>query len=692
MLTQGRSLSGNERNCCYLNLGASPRSAGRFANISAVSGLDYPDDGRGLVVLDWDHDGDLDLWLSNRNAPRLRLMRNDTPTRNHWVALRLVGNGTTCNRDAIGARVEVVLKESKVESPGSREKDVSLSGSGLSTGDTGPSSTLDSRPLIKTLRAGEGFLSQSSKWVHVGLGERDQIEKIVVRWPTRDDSVQEFTGLAVDQRYRLVQGHETAELVTPRAVTVKLTPSQPKVPPATDTARVPAVTLLKPPQWQFQDVDGRYVRTGAGRPVLVMLWASWCKPCLKEIKELCDRAAEIRQAGIEVVALAVDGLGDDDSDPEAARAMLERLQFPFVNAQTSKRRTKQLVANMQSYHDVLVRLDRPLPVPSSFLIDSKGFVSVMYRGRLSVDDLLADIGHTQRTFVERWLQAAPLPGRTIQHENILRTRRSVEASVYYRFASQESSAGSQDAEIYYLKQALRLDPESHHVHQSLGEIYFLRDEIPAAAHHYHQAVRLEPNEAVNCHGLGRVYNRVGKYDLALPNFTRAISLDPQLTDAYRQRAAVHYALGNYMPALEDCVKAIELEPQVAEAYTTRGQVYVELGNHDLAIRDFEYATKLTPDYVWAYYNLAWNLATCADPSYRSGERAVTVATRACELTGWNNRLALEALAAACAENGQFDAAIGWQTKAIELAPKAVAVELRSRLNLYRIKKPYHKAQ
>ena len=75
MMKGGRSFSANERNCCFLNMGAAPAAAGRFANISAVSGLDYPDDGRAVALVDWDQDGDLDMWISNRNAPRLRLMR-----------------------------------------------------------------------------------------------------------------------------------------------------------------------------------------------------------------------------------------------------------------------------------------------------------------------------------------------------------------------------------------------------------------------------------------------------------------------------------------------------------------------------------------------------------------------------------------------------------------------------------------
>ncbi len=62
MFAGGRSFSGNERNCCYLNTTFEPTIPGRFANISGSSGLDFPDDGRALAVTDWDQDGDLDLW------------------------------------------------------------------------------------------------------------------------------------------------------------------------------------------------------------------------------------------------------------------------------------------------------------------------------------------------------------------------------------------------------------------------------------------------------------------------------------------------------------------------------------------------------------------------------------------------------------------------------------------------------
>ena len=164
MIREGRSFSGHERNCCFLNLGgASPR----FANVSSATGLDLLEDGRGLALCDWDWDGDLDLWLTNRTGPRVRFIRNDAAAANASILFRL--RGATCNRDAIGARLELHLG---------------------AEGD----------PVrIKTLRAGHGHLSQSSKWVHFGLGAETMVDHVIVHWPGGEK--ERFDGLSADGRY-----------------------------------------------------------------------------------------------------------------------------------------------------------------------------------------------------------------------------------------------------------------------------------------------------------------------------------------------------------------------------------------------------------------------------------------------------------------------------------------------------------
>ena len=69
LLRQGRAFSGYERHHCFLNT-----RDGRFTDVSAVSGIDYPEDGRGMAYCDWDFDGDLDLWISHRTGPQVRLV------------------------------------------------------------------------------------------------------------------------------------------------------------------------------------------------------------------------------------------------------------------------------------------------------------------------------------------------------------------------------------------------------------------------------------------------------------------------------------------------------------------------------------------------------------------------------------------------------------------------------------------
>ena len=138
LLREGKSFSGRERNCAFLNQGNH-----KFTTVSAVSGLDFADDGRAIASVDWDHDGDLDLWIQNRTGPRLRFMKNQSresqPGTDASSSVSVLLPGVTCNRDAIGARVEIVSQQSATA------------------------------PLVQTLRAGDEYLSQSSKGLHFRL-------------------------------------------------------------------------------------------------------------------------------------------------------------------------------------------------------------------------------------------------------------------------------------------------------------------------------------------------------------------------------------------------------------------------------------------------------------------------------------------------------------------------------------------
>ena len=138
-------------------------------------------------------------------------------------------------------------------------------------------------------------------------------------------------------------------------------------------------------------------------------------------------------------------------------------------------------------------------------------------------------------------------------------------------------------------------------------------------------------------------------------------------------------------ALAELNAAIKLDAKFAPALYGRGNVYAEKGDFDKATADFTAAVKVAPADLIAANDLAWFRATCPQAKFRDGKQAVSEATRVCEATGFKNEEFLDTLAAACAETGDFTAAIKWATKAAELAPDDE--DFAAHVKLYKSKKP-----
>ena len=76
LATIQHSFSGNERNRLFLN-----RNGRQFVDVSGISGLDSPADGRVLVVWDYDRDGWQDFAVVNSNTPLLNVFHNEIAPR-----------------------------------------------------------------------------------------------------------------------------------------------------------------------------------------------------------------------------------------------------------------------------------------------------------------------------------------------------------------------------------------------------------------------------------------------------------------------------------------------------------------------------------------------------------------------------------------------------------------------------------
>jgi hypothetical protein len=164
----------------------------RFNDVAMATGADDIRDSRGMATADFDNDGDLDIVVNNNpgdsgraELSRATLLRNNVGARHNWLAVELRGDGRRSNRDAVGAMVTVEAGAEK---------------------------------QVRLLGAGSGFASQHSARLYFGLGGREGVSAVVVRWPSgRVERFEQVGGQPVGARrlLRVVEGEGVESLTLP---------------------------------------------------------------------------------------------------------------------------------------------------------------------------------------------------------------------------------------------------------------------------------------------------------------------------------------------------------------------------------------------------------------------------------------------------------------------------------------------
>lgn len=220
--------------------------------------------------------------------------------------------------------------------------------------------------------------------------------------------------------------------------------------------------------------------------------------------------------------------------------------------------------------------------------------------------------------------------------------------------------------------------------------YLAQRRFDLAIADYTQAIRLRPKQASHYLQRAAAYKAADKPDEAVQDFGQALQLDPKLVAAWMGRGFVYFQLGQHEKAVADFTAAIKQEPNAAQAFNNRGYNRQLLGDWKGALDDYNEALRLAPKFALAWQNKAWLLAAGDDASLRDPSGAVAAATKACEINQYKDPGDIRALAAALSEAGQFDKAIGWQEKAIELSAKADQAYERAVLEGYQGRTPFRR--
>jgi tetratricopeptide (TPR) repeat protein len=527
LLRQGWSWSGHERNCAFLNLGRhdAPDAHG-FADSSAVSGFAFPDDARAVAATDWDGDGDQDLLITNRTGPRLRLLANECRTpavAPRSCAILLRGQGA--NTGAIGARVVATAGQS------------------------------GARPIVRARRAGEGYLSQSSAWIHMPLPDGARSTSITVRWP--GGRAEEFTGLAPGGRWILVEGSARARAWTGTrpSSTAALRASSPTPPAPSSTARIVLRAPLPMPTLPLVDPLGERADLfgiapggsgrGTGQPLLILLWASWCGPCLDELAALAEASAAGDSGGPMLLALGV----EEQGERPAAFARLQELGWKGGLAWAEPMALETLDAIVGSILD----RDQRLALPASFVVDAAGRLRALHLGAVAPDDLEHDLAlcstddaaqlRAATPFFGRWRHAPAGPdlGRFERafalrglHEAARQMRlatfdvRSSPARTYLEFGRRAGAGGRWGEAAELFRQAAQAAPESVEAHADLGLALHRLRRFEEAVDAYTLALRLRPLDPDIHFNLGLAFLALGRIEAARAEIEALRSLSADL--------------------------------------------------------------------------------------------------------------------------------------------------------------------
>src|SRR5262249_52310883 len=149
------------------------RNTGKgLVNISAQSGpiFSQPIAGRGMALGDFDNDGAVDVLVAVNNGAPI-LLKNNAARQNHWLGVHLVGK--KANRDAVGAKITWQAGDLK---------------------------------RTRTKVGGGSYLSAHDPRVVLGIGKREKIDWLEIRWPQPGGTAQRFTDLPIDRYITIVEG------------------------------------------------------------------------------------------------------------------------------------------------------------------------------------------------------------------------------------------------------------------------------------------------------------------------------------------------------------------------------------------------------------------------------------------------------------------------------------------------------
>jgi tetratricopeptide (TPR) repeat protein len=162
-----------------------------------------------------------------------------------------------------------------------------------------------------------------------------------------------------------------------------------------------------------------------------------------------------------------------------------------------------------------------------------------------------------------------------------------------------------DSALYYVNDYIRQDANDADGYYLKGDIYYDKDDYPAAVKCFDQAAGLDPKNAGIYQDRGNAYFYWGKLDTAMTDFVKSASLDKKNPYPLERIGDCYYNMKDYDKSIIYHQKALHVDPQYKYALVSIGLCYDRMEKHALAADIYRKAISIDSTYGIALGNFGW---------------------------------------------------------------------------------------
>jgi tetratricopeptide (TPR) repeat protein len=226
-------------------------------------------------------------------------------------------------------------------------------------------------------------------------------------------------------------------------------------------------------------------------------------------------------------------------------------------------------------------------------------------------------------------------------------------------------AGNYDESIKWYKEIIKKQPRNATAHANIGFAYGSKGQWKEEIDYYRKAISLNPKDPIVQYNLAMALEKQNLDKEAEQAYQRVLKINPHDSDAMFRLANIAYKNKQYDKAIGLFEKNIKAAPQKATAYANLGFAYGELKKYKQSAENYENSIRNGNKDPQIHYNLAYTYGKLGKKKESIAEYEIYAASRPTAET-------LNMLAEQFADDKQYDKAIDYYRKLLDLTPRKAA--------------------